>query len=113
MAVATLGITTTFSVGIVATTAVQVCATNTLRRGLILENTGAGTLYFGFGTGGVPTTAMHALVIATATLGTNRVVFGPISPEFRGIVSIPANVPTGDVSLIALTTTGQVSVTEF
>ena len=105
MATATIGITTTFAI---LTTAVAVCATNTERRGLRIENgSNTASMYFGFGTNNAATTAMHALATASA------ITFGPTQPEFRGIVSQPANVPAGDLSVIALTTTGTLVVTEW
>jgi len=105
MAVATLGITTTFSI---TTASTAVCATNTLRRGVRIESTSStSSIYFGFGTGNAVTTGMHAL-------GTLAVVtFGPNNPNTTGQISTPSAVPSGDLALIALTTTGNVVITEW
>ena len=107
MAVATLGITTTFTVTTNAV-GVAVCATNTLRRGVRIENTSAtATMYFAFGTNNTPGTIAHVLATSSA------VTFGPNNPIVSGQVSLAANVPPGDISLTALTTTGIAVVTEW
>lgn len=105
MAVATLGITTTFSV---TTAATAVCATNLSRRGILITNIGAGTVYVGFGTGNAATTAMHPIA---ATTGSISIEYGQLNNN--GTNSTPSAVPTGDVSLIALTTTSVCAVTEW
>jgi len=111
MAAATLGITTTFVIG---TTAVQVCATNTLRRGLRLENTSTTIpINYGFGTGNAATTSMHVLTTALNTVGVSFINFGPIQPEFTGRVSLAPGVPAGDLSVISTVTNGVAVVTEW
>ena len=105
MATATIGITTTFSV---TTASTAILATNTLRRGVLIENTSAtATVYFGFGTGNAVTTSMHA--VATST----RVSIGPLGPNVTGQISQPSQVPAGDLAMIALTTTSTCVVTEW
>jgi hypothetical protein len=105
MAAGTIGITTTFSV---TTASTQVCLTNTLRRGVRIENISAtSTMNFGFGTGNAVTTGMHVLATSSA------VTFGPNNPNTTGQISNPSNVPSGDLALIALTTTGNAVVTEW
>jgi hypothetical protein len=105
MAVATIGITTTFSV---TTASTAVCATNTLRRGVRIENISAtSTMNFGFGTGNAVTTGMHVLATSSA------ITFGPLGPNVTGQISQPSQVPAGDLALIALTTTGNAVITEW
>ena len=100
-----VGVTATFSV---TTAATQILATNTNRRGVYIESaTNTASLYFAFGTGNACTTGMHFLATAS------RLTVGPLQPQFSGIVSLPGNVPTGDLSMIALTTTSNVVVTEW
>lgn len=105
MAVATLGITTSFSI---TPAAVAVCATNLSRRGILITNIGAGTVYVGFGTGNAATTGMHPIASTTGSLS---IEYGRLNNN--GTNSIPAAVPTGDVSLICLTTTSVCCVTEW
>jgi len=101
----TYGVTSVVSVGTVST---QLCATNTLRRGLLIESTNTNvTIAFGFGTGNAVTTAMHNLATST------RTAIGPLQPDDTGRISIASNVPTGDLAAIALTTTANVVVTEW
>jgi hypothetical protein len=107
MAVATLGITTTFTVTTNAV-GVAVCATNTLRRGVRIENTSAtATMYFAFGTNNTPGTIAHVLATSTA------ITLGPLGPNVTGQISQASQVPIGDLSLTALTTTGIAVVTEW
>lgn len=111
MAVATLGITTTYSVG---TASVAVCATNTQRRGLLITNNGAGTVSVGFGTNNAATTGMHTLqAINTTFQANNQLALGPMALNVTGKISTESRLPIGDVALIALTTTSVCSVTEW
>jgi hypothetical protein len=102
MAVATVG--ETLVVAAVLTTAVQVAATNTLRRGLLLQNTGTVPIYVGIGTGNAATTGMIAIAAATtaptSTL-TGFLSFGAMEPNVTGKISLPAVVPMGDISVIS------------
>jgi len=105
MAAANPGVTTTFVIG---TTPVQVCATNTERRGLRLENINqTNPLSYGFGTGNGANSSMHFLNTASV------IQFGPNGLEVSGKISIPAVVPGGDVSVICTVTTGSLVVTEW
>lgn len=110
MAVASTGITTTFSVG---TTSVAVLATNTLRRGLLISNLGAGTVSVGIGTNNAATTGMHPLSAINTVFQANNALLIAAPPNTTGQISQASSVPIGDVALIALTTTSICSVTEW
>lgn len=111
MAVATLGVTTGYTVG---TASAAVCATNTQRRGLIVQNSHASAVLFvGIGTGNAVTSANGIGVLATATSTqgglsagpfAGSLVFGSVQPNTSGSISIPAGVPNGDVAVIATIT---------